>query len=665
MTATAEQRRSAGRVAAHDAAAPSPPATAAEHAAWRRPAGSPARPAGRPAVCAQPVEPGHRARGVTCAASAVQPSPRGLPAAPPVGAAGSMPRIRLSRACDGERPAGPARAAPSPAAATASADGQRRPPSTAAGGGHQNLIRHDRAEPQAADEPSGRGDAEQRVAGAALGERRRGRPGLVIEMKPTIAERQGHAARSPDSLPSADSALTWRRMALRSRMVWPTASSTSARLPPTSRWIAMAWATQAKSSLPMRSATSSRASVRSRPTRVSLTTRANSSDVGASASCGDRVHGAQQAVPGPQAAGHQLQRVVELVGEGRLPPARSATSPGAAAPSGTSDGQQQRRRSGAAEHDAERRRHRRRRRPTTSTKSGSARRHAGPLQGGGQPAARGPRLAQRLRPPRRRRRRRPPASAGRAGADRSGSSRLERHAGRPGRGSDDEREHQQRDARHARPSPTSSTATISPRPARRPARRAPKTRGESVMPRSSKRSMNRGRTPVGTGLPRNRPLSVDAGGVVEEEGVLQGDDLALHALHLGDVGDAAGAVAQPGDLDDEVDGGGDLLADGPQRQVHAGHQHQRLEPGDRVARASWRARWTASRRGRCSSPAACPALSPPRHLADDDAVGPHAQRVAHQVADGDLALALDVAAAGSPAGRRAPAAAAARRRPRW
>ena len=29
-------------------------------------------------------------------------------------------------------------------------------------------------------------------------------------------------------------------------------------------------------------------------------------------------------------------------------------------------------------------------------------------------------------------------------------------------------------------------------------------------------------------------------------------------------------------------------------------------------------------------------------LADDDAVGAHAQRVAHQVADGDLALALDV-----------------------
>ena len=34
--------------------------------------------------------------------------------------------------------------------------------------------------------------------------------------------------------------------------------------------------------------------------------------------------------------------------------------------------------------------------------------------------------------------------------------------------------------------------------------------------------------------------------------------------------------------------------------------------------------------------------SPPRHLADDDAVGTHAQRVLDEVALRDLALALDV-----------------------
>ena len=38
------------------------------------------------------------------------------------------------------------------------------------------------------------------------------------------------------------------------------------------------------------------------------------------------------------------------------------------------------------------------------------------------------------------------------------------------------------------------------------------------------------------------------------------------------------------------------------------------------------------------------------HLADDDAVGAHPQGVADQVADGDLALALDVRAAGTPGG---------------
>ena len=43
---------------------------------------------------------------------------------------------------------------------------------------------------------------------------------------------------------------------------------------------------------------------------------------------------------------------------------------------------------------------------------------------------------------------------------------------------------------------------------------------------------------------------VDAHAEVEQEDVLEGDDVALHALHLGDVGDAAGAVAEAGELHD-------------------------------------------------------------------------------------------------------------------
>src|SRR5665647_2935517 len=43
------------------------------------------------------------------------------------------------------------------------------------------------------------------------------------------------------------------------------------------------------------------------------------------------------------------------------------------------------------------------------------------------------------------------------------------------------------------------------------------------------------------------------------------------------------SVAQTLDLNDEVDRGRDLLTDGPQRQVHACHEDERLESGDGVA----------------------------------------------------------------------------------
>ena len=45
---------------------------------------------------------------------------------------------------------------------------------------------------------------------------------------------------------------------------------------------------------------------------------------------------------------------------------------------------------------------------------------------------------------------------------------------------------------------------------------------------------------------------VDAGGVVEEVEVGERDDVALHALDLDDVGDAARAVTQPRDVHDQV-----------------------------------------------------------------------------------------------------------------
>ena len=132
--------------------------------------------------------------------------------------------------------------------------------------------------------------------------------------------------------------------------------------------------------------------------------------------------------------------------------------------------------------------------------------------------------------------------------------------------------------------------------------------------------------------PRCGPRASKPGGVVVEEDVLEGDHVALHPLDLGDVGDVARAVLEAGLVHDQVDRGGDLLADGADRQVHAGHQHHGLDAGQRVAGAvgvdgTDRAVVTGvhglehvERRGVAD-------------LADDDAVGAHAQAVLDQVAD--------------------------------
>ena len=120
-----------------------------------------------------------------------------------------------------------------------------------------------------------------------------------------------------------------------------------------------------------------------------------------------------------------------------------------------------------------------------------------------------------------------------------------------------------------------------------------------------------------------------------DEDVLQGDHVALHARHLGDVGDAAAAVDQTLRVDDQVEGARDLVADRLQRQVEAGRQHQRLGTGQGVARAvgvDRRQRAVVAGVHRLQHVHGLGAAA----LADDDPVGPHAQRVADQVADGDL-----------------------------
>jgi hypothetical protein len=98
-------------------------------------------------------------------------------------------------------------------------------------------------------------------------------------------------------------------------------------------------------------------------------------------------------------------------------------------------------------------------------------------------------------------------------------------------------------------------------------------------------------------------------------------------------------------VDDQVHGGRDLLADGPDREVDAGHQDHRLEAGQHVARrvgvAGRQRAVVAGVHGlEHVQRLACAAL------ADDDAVGAHAQAVADELADRDRALALDVRRAG-------------------
>ena len=183
-------------------------------------------------------------------------------------------------------------------------------------------------------------------------------------------------------------------------------------------------------------------------------------------------------------------------------------------------------------------------------------------------------------------------------------------------------------------------------------------------PRSERSWVNFGPQARAHELAAEAALLVAPGGEVEGEDVLERDDLALHADDLGDGGDAARAVLEAGLLDDEVEGPGDLLADGAHRQVDAGHEHHRLETGQRVARGvgvDGRDRAVVAgvhglehvERGAVTD------------LADDDAVGPHAEGVlargrGWRSRPGPRCWPDATRGAG-----RGPGAAGARRRPRW
>ena len=79
--------------------------------------------------------------------------------------------------------------------------------------------------------------------------------------------------------------------------------------------------------------------------------------------------------------------------------------------------------------------------------------------------------------------------------------------------------------------------------------------------------MNVGRMPVGWSDALD--LAVLEAGLDEREDVLGEDLVVLDAVDLGDVDDLALAVLEPGGVDDDVDGRGDLLADRAQRHARS------------------------------------------------------------------------------------------------
>ena len=122
------------------------------------------------------------------------------------------------------------------------------------------------------------------------------------------------------------------------------------------------------------------------------------------------------------------------------------------------------------------------------------------------------------------------------------------------------------------------------------------------------------------------------------------------------------AVAAARHLHDDVERRGDLLAHRGVRQLEPRHERQQLDPPERVVGAlgvDGRERPVVPRGHRLEHVERLAAT----HLAHDQSVGPHPQRVAHELPDADLAACPRDSLRGPPGARRAADRCAARRRP--
>src|SRR6185312_5301350 len=132
---------------------------------------------------------------------------------------------------------------------------------------------------------------------------------------------------------------------------------------------------------------------------------------------------------------------------------------------------------------------------------------------------------------------------------------------------------------------------------------------------------------------------------LELEDLRGGDDVAFHPVGLLQAHYAAPAVLVPLHLDDDFDGRGNLAAQRADGESNPGHGDHVLNATERIARGVGMNRGERAVVARVHGLQHVERLAA-AHFADDDAVGAHAQTVAHEIALRDRAAPFDVGRTG-------------------
>jgi hypothetical protein len=164
------------------------------------------------------------------------------------------------------------------------------------------------------------------------------------------------------------------------------------------------------------------------------------------------------------------------------------------------------------------------------------------------------------------------------------------------------------------------------------------------MPYALRSERKRGRIPVALKFPCSVPL-LSVKSFTNLKNLMHLDDFAFHAGDLAYAAQATGAIGKPLHLDHKRYRGGDLATDGVEGHRRPRHTDHLLEPFKRIARGVG---------VNCGHGTFVARIHRLKHverlfaaaLADNNAVGPHSQRIANKVALSDFALALDVGGAG-------------------